>query len=123
MTRKLGIFGLSAIGAIAALGYSAASDAGVPGSLTEQGRLLDAQNNPVSGGVQFVFSIYQGATGGSPIWTETQTITLDSGYFSARLGDVTAIGANVFDGTVRYLGIKVATDAEMSPRQPIVSVP
>jgi hypothetical protein len=50
-------------------------------------------------------------------------ITLDNGYFSAQLGDTMPIPTTVFTGSVRYLGVKVATDPEMVPRQPLVSVP
>jgi hypothetical protein len=50
-------------------------------------------------------------------------ITLEDGYFSARLGDTTAIPATVFTGAIRYLGIKVATDSEAVPREPLTSVP
>src|SRR6202035_45699 len=84
--------------------------AGVPGTMTQQGLLLDANNNPITGPQTFVFTIYDasGATGANAnvLWTETQTITLDGGYFSTQLGSVTAIPATVFDGSTRYLGIK-----------------
>jgi hypothetical protein len=78
---------------------------------------------PVSGAVAFVFTIYDAATAGTSLWTESQMITLEDGYFSARLGDATAIPGTVFNGSIRYLGIKVATDSEAVPRQPITSVP
>ncbi len=123
MARKLALLAFSAVGVVAAAGWTAASDAAVPNTLTEQGRLLDSNGNPVTAPVQFTFTVYDQATLGTALWTESQMITLDNGYFSARLGDKTALPANLFDGTVRYLGIKISTDAEMSPRQPIVSVP
>jgi hypothetical protein len=98
--------------------------AGVPSLLTQQGRLLDAAGNPVAGMVTFVFTIYDATTAGTALWTETQSITLANGYFSAQLGDTTAIPATVFaTGAVRYLGVKVGADAEMTPRQPLASVP
>lgn len=108
---------------LAGLLGSATGSAAVPSLLTEQGRLFDSSGNPQSGQLSFVFSVYDAETGGTALWTETQNLTLDSGYFSARLGDVTPIPASVFDGNARYLGVKVGTDAEMSPRQSIVSVP
>jgi hypothetical protein len=100
----------------------------VPGLLTQQGRLFDSANNPVTGSTTFVFTMYDAATAGTPLWTETQTITLDSGYFSAQLGEVTAIPPTTFataasTGKTIYLGIKVNTDPELSPRQPLLSVP
>jgi hypothetical protein len=104
--------------------------ADVPSFLTQQGRLFDSNNQPVTGMTTFVFSIYPAATGGTAVWTETQMITLDSGYFSAQLGEVTTLSPTIFVNAASmmppqtlYLGIKVNTDAELSPRQPLLSVP
>jgi hypothetical protein len=108
---------------IAVLAWHGLALASVPFALTEQGRLLDRNDQPVSGKISVKFSIHDSITGGAAIWSETQDITLDEGYFSARLGEVTAIPKNVFNGQTRYLSIKVGTDDEMTPRQAIVSVP
>ena len=70
----------------------------VPSTMTQQGLLLDQSNTPVAGAQTFVFTIYDSASGGKTLWTEKQTITLDSGYFSAQLGAVTPIPATVFGG-------------------------
>jgi hypothetical protein len=97
----------------------------VPAGLTQQGRLLDNAGQPVNGLVSFTFSIYEDAEGGDALWSEEQEITLDEGYFSARLGDegANAFPAELFSGNVRYLGIRVGSDPEMTPRQRIASVP
>lgn len=100
----------------------------VPDALTQQGRLLDASGNPVPDNtpVSIQFKLYDAATGGSVLWSETQSVTPVSGYFSARLGDVTPLPygpSGVLDGHVRYLGVTVGNDPEMTPRQPIVSAP
>lgn len=121
MARKFGL--LSVTTAAATLLAAASASSAVPGQLTEQGRLLDTTGTPQTGSVSIVFSLYDAATGGTALWTETQNITLDDGYFSARLGDATAIPASVFSGATRYLGVTVGADAEMTPRQSIVSVP
>lgn len=123
MKRTLGILAIAAAAAAASFSFSAPASAAVPSVLTQQGRLLDNQGNPVTGSQQFVFTIYDVATGGTPIWTETQTVTLDSGYFSVRLGENTPIPLTVFPGATRYLGVSVGGDPEMTPRQALVSVP
>src|ERR1700722_9525877 len=102
--------------------------AAVPTFLTEQGRLFDNMGNPSTGTVSLTFNAYTSATGGTSLWTEVQSIPLDSGYFSAILGEVTPLPAGFFEaqaaaGSTVYLGITVNTDAEMTPRQPIQSVP
>ena len=108
----------------AALALGSSAKAAVPQQLAEQGHLVDSSGNPVVGSVQIVFAIYATATGGTALWAETQTVTLDSGYFSAALGEVTAIAPSVFAaGATLYLGITIGTDAEMTPRQTILSVP
>ena len=98
-------------------------NAAVPAGLTQQGRLFDKAGKPSTGSIDIVFTIYDAATGGASLWTEKQSVTLDDGYFSARLGDTTAIPATVWDGTVRYLGVQVGADAEMTPREALNSVP
>src|ERR1700743_991771 len=97
---------------------SVEASAAVPQILTQQGRLLDSSGAPVSGTVAFVFTLYDAPTAGNVLWTESQMITLDNGYFFSPLGDPMPIPATVFQGAVRYLGVKVATDPEMTPRQP-----
>ncbi len=121
MARKFGILGISA--AAATLLAATAASSAVPANLTQQGRLLDTAGAPVPGSVSITFAVYDAATGGTALWTETQNVTLDDGFFSARLGESTAIPNTVFDGSTRYLGVKVGTDPEMTPRQSIVSVP
>jgi Extracellular link domain len=98
----------------------------VPLTVTQQGRLLDSTSAPVdSVALKFTFKLYTTPAGTASLWTETQTITPDQGYFSARLGEVTPFPATIFDGsqTVLYLGITSGSDTEMAPRQQLTSVP
>ncbi|HEY4105218.1 MAG TPA: hypothetical protein VGM44_15075 [Polyangiaceae bacterium] len=98
----------------------------VPASLTQQGRILDKDGSPLSSKVAITFTIYddpKASADADVLWTETQNISLDDGYFSAQLGDVTTLPAGIFDGSVRYLGVTVGSDDEMTPRQEITSVP
>src|SRR6185312_11802281 len=95
------------------LSIASASAAAVPTLLTEQGQLLDASGNPVTGSINVTFTIYDQPTGGTSLWTETQSISLDQGFFSAILGEATPIPPSIFDGSPRYLGVAVGTDAEM----------
>jgi hypothetical protein len=123
MARTLRILGSAAIASGVLALASAATAAGVPPYLTEQGRLFDAMGAPIAGPLTFVFTLYAMQDGGNSIWTETKQITLDDGYFSTTLGDTTPIPADAFNGTTRFLGMKVGTDPEMKPRQPLSSVP
>ena len=95
----------------------------VPDLLTQQGRLFDDSGQAIDGSVNFTFKIYDSASGTTSLWTETQTITLEDGYFSARLGDVETLEASMLLGPERWLGVTVDEDDEMTPRQRLTSVP
>jgi hypothetical protein len=93
--------------------------------MVEQGRILDTNGAPVSGSVSIQFTVHTqpASAGDTVLWTEMQTVTLDDGYFSARLGEATALDPKVFDGKELYLGVSVNADPEMTPRQTLDSVP
>jgi len=111
----------------AGLGYAPSATAAptVYDNLTQQGRLLGSDGNPVPNAqLTFTFTLYDAATAGNTLWTENQSITPDNGYFSAKLGETTALPPAVFDGTkILFLGIKIGTDTEMAPRQSVTAVP
>jgi hypothetical protein len=120
---------LALAGILAGVGTLATSgSAAVPNGITQQGRLLDSEGEPVTGELTFVFTIYDDpllSDEANQLWTETQSITLDDGYFSVRLGDggSNPFPEDLFDGSQRYLGVKVGSDDEMTPRQHIASTP
>jgi len=100
---------------------AALSAAQAPTTISYQGRLTDDAGQPISSTSSVTFAVYAAPTGGSPLFTTTQNITPDAnGIFTVELGP---IGAAVFDGSKRYLGIKVGADAEMTPRQLLTSGP
>lgn len=120
------VWGLVLAGVFATSAWSGSTSAQVPAGITQQGRLLDSDGSPVQGTVQMEFTIYDDPTASdvsNVLWSDTFEVTLDEGYFSLRLGDDTPFPATVFDGSERYLGLKIGSDAEMSPRERITSVP
>lgn len=87
--------------------------------LNVQGKLTDNSGNPLTGNQTVTFRLYTASTGGSAIWTESQTVALSTGLFNVSLGSVTALDSLAFT-QLYYLGIQVAGDAdELSPRQPL----
>ena len=119
MVNKFGL----ALG-LAVMLWGAHAGAAVPKRLVEEGQLTDSSGNPLTGTVSVKFTLYDAATGGTNLWSETQSVALSpGGYFTAELGATVAFPANAFDGTQRYLGLSVGTDAEMVPRQVVDSVP
>jgi len=103
------------------------SFAQVPQMINYQGKLTTTAGAPVNATVQMVFSIYSDAGGTTLLWRETQTaVVVDKGVFNVLLGSVDPINNpipySIFDGSTRYLGVKVGGDPEIAPRKPIVSV-
>jgi len=100
------------------------SSAQVPQMINYQGKLTKASGAPLDTTVQMIFSIYADSNGTILKWTETQgAVKIDKGVFNVLLGDVNPIPDTVFDGNIRYLGVKVGGDPEITPRKPMVSVP
>jgi len=120
------MFKTLAIAIAIALGTSLGSTAraaAVPGTLAEQGRLVDSTGAAVDGTVAMDFALYDSAAGGQPLWTESQMVVVTAGYFSVQLGLVTPLPQSAFDGSVRYVGFSVNGDPEMTARQVLGSVP
>jgi hypothetical protein len=95
-----------------------------PTSMVYQGRLINTAGDPITAISNVVFSIYADASGGTALWAETLSVAPnDQGIFTIQLGGAHPLSGAVFDGSVRFLGIKVGDDAEMIPRQFLASAP
>lgn len=98
------------------------TNAQVPQLINYQGVLTDAQGNPVDGTQSVQFSIYDSATEGDELWTETQSVIISDGLFHVLLGSVTPIPYLVFQDSTTYLELTIGSDPAMTPRQRLVSV-
>lgn len=89
--------------------------------LNFQGQLLNPQTGqPVANGAYaMTFSLYNTASGGAPLWSESQQLAVTEGLFVALIGSITPLDRNIFNGQQLYLGIRVGGDPEAAPRQPI----
>lgn len=87
--------------------------------ITYQGRLTNSSGSPVaSQALSITFSVYGQQSGGTAVWTQTGSVTTDAnGLFTTELLVDPPLG--VSDLSSMYLGVKVGTDPEMSPRQRI----
>ncbi|MDH3892112.1 MAG: hypothetical protein OEV49_13625 [candidate division Zixibacteria bacterium] len=98
--------------------------ADVPSVMSYQGVLTDGGGSPVAdGSYSVLFSIYDVASGGSAIWSETQSVSTTDGAFAIMLGSVNPLDPLYFAGADRFLGVKVGSDPEISPRTEFGSVP
>jgi hypothetical protein len=100
------------------------ANAQVPQLINYQGILIDPTTGlPIPDDVYTItFSIYNVASGGSIIWTETHNVTTKDGLYSVLLGTSTPLTPTILSGPEKYLGIKVGGDPEMRPLKRIVSV-
>jgi len=104
---------------------TSADAAGINNQINFQGKLVNSNGtNVTDGNYTIVFSLYNVSSGGTAIWTETDTVTTSSGIFQVALGSNSAFPGSVdFNNSSLYLGIKVGTDTEMTPRIRFSAVP
>ena len=99
------------------------SHAAVPKLINYQGHITDKGGNPLTGTYSITFTIYDSATNGTALWTETQNVVdVNNGIFNVLLGSASIDGVpeNVFNDPDRWLGVAVETDSEIVPRQQLV---
>ncbi len=85
-----------------------------------QGRLTDGSGNPLNGTYGITASIYDVSSGGTALCGILSIASVNNGLFNITIPGCTASDIN---GDQLYLGIKVGSDPEMSPRQAIYPVP
>ncbi len=92
----------------------------IPDTLNIHGKLLNNGGSPQTGTFSMNFSIYDVASGGANIYTQTQSVTTDeNGIYTLILSGLT--GVNFSQQT--YLEIQVESDSPMQPRINITSTP
>ena len=98
-----------------------APDVPAPLVLNYQGRLTDlAGTAKPDGTYQMVFALYDVASGGAPLWSETRDVNVKGGLFSIRLGEVAPFPSpTIYDGRALWLGITVGADPQATPRLPV----
>jgi len=95
---------------------------GGPTLINYQGRLTDDMGVAVSDTVTIDFSIFDGATSGLLLWTETQPVQVENGIYNLLIGGVSPIPPQVLALSELYLELVIDGET-MAPRQKITSVP
>ncbi|MCU0700485.1 MAG: hypothetical protein MUC96_28580 [Myxococcaceae bacterium] len=102
---------------------AASALASVPSTLAYSGRVLRPNGTPETGVTQLRFSLFSVATGGTALWSETQTLALNAdGLYQTKLGAVTSLEAVVTANDRLFLEVQVGQVAPLSPRQELSSV-
>ena len=100
-----------------------ATMAAVPQQINYQGYLTNTGGSPLDTTVAMTFSLYNAATLGTQLWTESPpSVIVSDGLFNVHLGQLEALGDAVFNNPQVWLGITVGNNSEMTPRSRIVSV-
>ena len=101
---------------------TARTSAEIPGKINYQARLTDTESGrPLEGSHDLEFRLYGSATEGDLLWSEAQSVDVDSlGVISVILGSETEIALS-FDGPV-WLEVVVSGEV-LAPRRELVSVP
>ena len=110
------------------LTISAATFAGVPKTVSYQGRLTNSGGTPVANGSYSVrFSLWSEATLGTESWSETQMVTVTDGLFSTELGSTSPFfGINCPGDCNEWLQIEVTIGGgvvTISPRSHLSATP
>jgi len=96
---------------------SATAQAQMSSAFTYQG-YLEESGEPVTGGYQCTFALYDAEAGGTYLGQDIDTVTFENGYFTAHLD----YADGLFTGDPRWLEITVDTTT-LSPRHEITPTP
>jgi len=101
-----------------------------PQMINYQGRLVDGGALVHSNGMEVTLTLWDAPTGGSNVYQEVDSVDVVDGLYSTALGD------NQFDGgasglldalntlgTNAWLGLKLGSGAELTPRERLLSAP
>ncbi|HYQ87751.1 MAG TPA: hypothetical protein VES59_10960 [Bacteroidota bacterium] len=95
----------------------------VPRLLAYQGVLTDSLGNAKPDGPHsFTFRFYLSLNGGNALWSETQTLQVRRGLFSASLGSVAPIPDSLQFDQQYYFTLQIDGGPELSPRVPLSAV-
>ncbi|MEZ4519426.1 MAG: hypothetical protein R3C44_22230 [Chloroflexota bacterium] len=101
---------------------SACSAVKLSPQMSHQGQLLDSSGNPVAdGNYEVEYVLFHSATGGTGVYTETQTIAVENGLFTTSLGLSDYITPTLF-AEPTWLQISVEGET-LAPRQRLQGAP
>jgi hypothetical protein len=107
------------------IGVAAPAASAAPPGLAQQGRFIDDKGLPLTGPHSLTVALYDTPLGGTPLWTETQAVVLDLGYYGVILGTDTQnpLSEDILAQYPLWLGVRLDDGAEFTPRHELVSVP
>jgi hypothetical protein len=110
---------LFAVVVLVSLTVGMVTAAPVTQSINYQGKLTGSGGNALTGTYDVTFGLFDIATGGRALATDTHAVLVTNGLFTTPI----TFNPSLFDGRALWLGVKVGADTEMTPRQEIRPVP
>ena len=111
-----------AVALVALVCLSGAALADISPHMSYQGVLKDDLGNAVPDGTYDVtFKLYEAASGGTEIWTETQSLPVEGGIMNVLLGSVVSLTTLSWE-VPYWLGISVEGETELDPRTELTTV-
>ena len=102
----------------------ASTAAAVPSQMATQGRFLDANGAPVNGPVEVTFRLMDSDVGGGAVWSETQSLSVVNGFYTALLGADelgNPLDNEMLDQWPLWLEVEITGQAPMEPRMEVGS--
>jgi hypothetical protein len=95
----------------------------IPMLMNYQGYLTDSEQEPLTGGFEVLFQIYDDSTSGHLLWSEMHgKVAVENGLFSVVLGNEgSPLTESVFESPLTWLAIEV-NGRSIEPRSQITSV-
>ncbi|MFA5948175.1 MAG: hypothetical protein WC806_04350, partial [Candidatus Gracilibacteria bacterium] len=101
--------------------FNTAKAISIPHYLGYEGQLTDQSDTALTGSYNMTFRIYDAASAGNLLWTETHSgVSVSQGYFSVNLGSETTLDL-AFDEQY-WISLAIGSDSEMTPRTSINAV-
>ena len=95
-----------------------------PPLLPVSGWLSDADGVPLDGEIDLTVGLYDVESGGTALFSDTVTVLVDMGFFTAYAGENSALDLALFaEESDLWLGLAVDEEAEMEPRALIATAP
>ncbi len=94
-----------------------------PFTFSNSGRVSDSAGAAINGPEQLTFEIYSMPTGGSPEWSELQSVVLANGYYSVKLGSIVAFDEDLFSTGPWFLQVTSGSAGVLGGRTEILPVP
>ncbi|MCD4737668.1 MAG: hypothetical protein K8R89_00195 [Anaerolineae bacterium] len=97
---------------------------GLNPQFTYQGRLTDENGTPLNGDYSFTFRLYKSDTGGTALYEETKTLTVEDGLFDTEVGPTSIVAGIGTEDLSQPLWLEVEVDTEtLTPRQRLYGAP